>query len=104
MSGGSVFSGTNTPTPGNTFSISDGLLNPTLKEYWFGSREAAQQEISSDITSRWSNLGSANPLKGPTARSLFYNAANLFGDDAKYGQFLFYSFSIRKCGKIASAK
>lgn len=93
MSGGSVFSGTNTPTPGNTFSISDGLLNPTLKEYFFGSREAAQQEISTDITSRWSNLGSANPTKGPTARSLFYNAANLFGDDAKYGQFLFYSFS-----------
>jgi hypothetical protein len=90
---GSQFQGTNTPTPGNTFSVADGKLNPTLKEYWFGSREAAQQEISSDITSRWSNLGSASPLKGPTARSLFYNAANLFGDDAKYGQFLFYSFS-----------
>jgi hypothetical protein len=90
---GSQFQGTNSPTTGNTFSIADGLQNPTLKEYWFGSREAAQQEISSDITSRWSNLGSANPLKGPTARSLFYNAANLFGDDAKYGQFLFYSFS-----------
>ena len=90
---GSQFQGTNTPTPGNTFSVADGLLNPTLKEYWFGSREAAQQEISSDITSRWSNLGSANPLKGPTARSLFYNAANLYGDDAKFGQFLFYSFS-----------
>lgn len=90
---GSQFQGTNTPTPGNTFSVADGLLNPTLKENYFGSREALQQEISSDITSRWSNLGSANPLKGPTARSLFYNAANLFGDDAKYGQFLFYSFS-----------
>ena len=90
---GSQFQGTNTPTPGNTFSVADGKLNPTLKEYWFGSREALQQEISSDITSRWSNLGSASPLKGPTARSLFYNAANLFGDDAKYGQFLFYSFS-----------
>jgi hypothetical protein len=88
---GSQFQGTNTPTPGNTFSVAE--LNPTLKEYWFGSREAAQQEISSDITSRWSNLGSVNPLKGPTARSLFYNAANLYGDDAKYGQFLFYSFS-----------
>ena len=87
---GSQFQGTNTPTPGNTNSIADGKLNPTLKEYWFGSREALQQEISSDITSRWSNLGSASPLKGPTARSLFYNAANLFGDDAKYGQFLFY--------------
>lgn len=88
---GSQFQGTNTPTPGNTFSVAE--LNPTLKEYWFGSREAAQQETSSDITSRWSNLGSVNPLKGPTARSLFYNAGNLYGDDAKYGQFLFYSFS-----------
>jgi len=90
---GSQFQGTNTPTPGNLFSVPDILLNPTLKENLFGSREASQQEISSDITSRYSNLGSANPLKGPTARSLFYNAANLFGDDAKYGQFLFYSFS-----------
>jgi hypothetical protein len=90
---GSQFQGTNTPTPGNTFSVADTLLNPTLKEYVFGSREAAQQEMSWDITSRFSNLGSANPLKGPTARSLFYNAANLFGDDAKFGQFLFYSFS-----------
>jgi hypothetical protein len=90
---GSQFQGTNTPTPGNTFSVPDGLLNPTLKEYVFGSREAAQQEMSWDITSRFSNLGSANPNKGPTARSLFYNAANYFGDDAKYGQFLFYSFS-----------
>ena len=53
---GSQFQGTNTPTPGNTFSVADGKLNPTLKEYWFGSREAAQQEISSDITSRWSHL------------------------------------------------
>lgn len=90
---GSQFQGTNTPTPGNTNSVVDGKLNPTLKENWFSSREALQQEISSDITSRWSNLGSANPNKGPTARSLFYNAANYFGDDAKYGQFLFYSFS-----------
>jgi hypothetical protein len=90
---GSSFQGRNTPTPGNTFSVADGLQNPTLKERFFGSREAAQQQISNDLTSRWSNLGSANPNKGPTARSLFYNAANYFGDDAKYGQFLFYSFS-----------
>lgn len=90
---GSSFQGRNTPTPGNTFSVADGLQNPTLKERFFGSPEATQQEISNDYTSRWSNLGSANPNKGPTARSLFYNAANFFGDDAKYGQFLFYSFS-----------
>jgi hypothetical protein len=93
MPNNSSFQGTNVSTPGNTFSLADQNLNPLLKDYWFGSREASQQEISNDIVSRFSNLGSVNPNKGPTARSLFYNAANLYGDDAKYGQFLFYSFS-----------
>ena len=93
MSKNSSFQGTNTLSPGNTFSIADALQSPINKELWFGSREASQQEISNDIVSRWSNLGSANPNKGPTARSLFYNAANLYGPDAKFGQFLFYSFS-----------
>jgi hypothetical protein len=93
MSKNSSFQGTNTPTTGNTFSIADQKLNPILKDYWFGSREASAQEIANDQVSRWSNLGSSNPNKGPTARSLFYNAANLFGPDAKFGQFLFYSFS-----------
>jgi len=93
MSKNSSFQGTNVPSSGNTFSLADQLQNPTLKDFWFGSREASQQEISNDIVSRWSNLGSANPNKGPTARSLFYNAANLYGPDAKFGQFLLYSFS-----------
>ena len=93
MPNNSSFQGTNIPTSGNTFSLADQNQNLLLKDYWFGSREASQQEISNDIVSRFSNLGSVNPNKGPTARSLFYNAANLYGDDAKYGQFLFYSFS-----------
>jgi hypothetical protein len=60
---------------------------------WFGVREALYDNIAQDVTSRLSNLGSVNPTKGPTARSLFYNAAQYTGDDAKYGQFLFYSFN-----------
>jgi hypothetical protein len=38
----------------------------------------------------FSNLGSDNPFKGPTAKSLFYEGAKR--DPGKYGQFLFYSF------------
>lgn len=91
--GNSPFSGTNVPNPGNVFAVSTQGTNPLLKNLFYGSREALGQALSNDITSRFSNLGSVNPYKGPTARSLFYNAAHLPGDTAKYGQFLFYSFS-----------
>lgn len=71
------------------------LLGNSVKNTpaWFGIREKFIKEVSLDTTSRLSNLGSVNVNKGPTARSLFYNAAQLSGEDAKYGQFLFYSFS-----------
>lgn len=45
---------------------------------------------ASGITQKYSNLGSDNPFKGPTARSLFYEGAKR--TPGKYGQFLFYSF------------
>jgi hypothetical protein len=45
--------------------------------------------VVQDVISRASNLGSDNPYKGPTARSLFYEAASR--NPNKYGQFLFYS-------------
>ena len=55
-----------------------------------GSRnEQIGQGVIDDVISRASNLGSDNPFKGPTARSLFYDAASR--NPPKYGQFLFYS-------------
>lgn len=58
----------------------------------YGSREAQKDAASAQLTSRMSNLGSVNPNKGPTARTLFYNGGFYSSDDAKYGQFLLYSF------------
>ena len=51
--------------------------------------EATLQGTANDIISEASNLGSNNPYKGPTARSLFYEAAKR--NPGKYGQYLFYS-------------
>lgn len=51
--------------------------------------ERLQQGASNDIINRYSNLNSINPFKGPTARSLFYEAAKRV--PGKYGQFLFYA-------------
>jgi hypothetical protein len=51
--------------------------------------EASLQGTAGDIISEASNLGSVNPYKGPTARSLFYEAAKR--KPGKYGQYLFYS-------------
>jgi len=51
--------------------------------------EATLQGTANDIISEASNLGSNNPYKGPTARSLFYEASKR--NPGKYGQYLFYS-------------
>jgi hypothetical protein len=51
--------------------------------------EASRQGTAQDIVSEMSNLGSNNPFKGPTARSLFYEAGRR--NPGKYGQYLFYS-------------
>jgi hypothetical protein len=47
------------------------------------------QGSANQIVSRFSNIGSSNPNKGSTARSLFYEAAKR--TPGKYGNFLFYS-------------
>ncbi len=47
------------------------------------------QQSANSTVSRYSNLGSSNPYKGPTARSLFYDAGKYI--PGKYGQFLLYS-------------
>ena len=51
--------------------------------------ELLQQGASNDVVQRYSNLNSVNPFKGPTARSLFYEAGKR--NPGKYGQFLFYA-------------
>lgn len=51
--------------------------------------EAAKQGTANQIVSDYSNLGSNSPYKGPTARSLFYEAGKR--TPGKYGQFLFYA-------------
>ncbi len=58
----------------------------------YTSGEGQLDSSSAQLTSRMSNLGSVNPNKGPTARTLFYNGGFYSSEDAKYGQFLFYSF------------
>ena len=58
----------------------------------YGSRETQRDAASAQLTGRMSNLGSVNPNKGPTARTLFYNGGFYSTEDAKYGQFLLYSF------------
>ena len=52
-------------------------------------KEAAFQGTAQDIVSSYSNLGSNNPYKGPTAKTLFYEAG--MRSPGKYGGFLFYS-------------
>jgi hypothetical protein len=51
--------------------------------------EARIQGIVNSVIAPASNIGSSNPTKGPTARSLFYEAGKRV--PGKYGQFLFYA-------------
>lgn len=51
--------------------------------------EARIQGNANSIISKFSNIGSSNPTKGPTAKSLFYEAGKRV--PGKYGNFLFYA-------------
>jgi hypothetical protein len=51
-------------------------------------QEQIYKTDSNTLISKYSNIG-ANPIKGPTPKSLFYEAAKR--NPGKYGQFLFYS-------------
>jgi len=62
--------------------INDGTSAPSLEEL-------RGKGIINDLVQRWSNIGSSNVFKGPTARTLFYEAGKR--RPGKYGQFLFYS-------------
>jgi hypothetical protein len=99
MSG--TFNNTNSGTSNG--SISGGLFNRQNGYNYQGaniaainpavsSAESQLRSSSAELVSRMSNLGSANVKKGPTARTLFYNAGFYNTKDAKYGQFLLYSF------------
>ena len=51
-------------------------------------QEQIYKTDSNSLISKYSNIG-ANPIKGPTPKSLFYEAAKR--NPGKYGQYLFYS-------------
>lgn len=78
----------------NSFGFGNGSGSPAnaANSVSYGSRETQLDSASAQLTGRMSNLGSVNANKGPTARTLFYNGGFYNSDDAKYGQFLFYSF------------
>lgn len=88
----SSFIPSGSPTTGNSASQILSNRNRESSNLLYGSQSASLNQASTDLTSRVSNLGSTNSLKGPTARTLFYNGGFYSGEDAKYGQFLFYSF------------
>ena len=50
--------------------------------------ERVLSATSAATIGRYSNLGSENPFKGPSPRTLFYDGG--FRDPNKYGQFLMY--------------
>jgi hypothetical protein len=62
--------------------INDGTSARSLEEL-------RGQGIINDLVQKFSNIGSGNIFKGPTARTLFYEAGKR--RPGKYGQFLFYS-------------
>lgn len=62
--------------------LNTGTMAPSLEEL-------RGKGIVNDLVQRWSNIGTSNPYKGPTARTLFYEAGKR--RPGKYGQFLFYS-------------
>lgn len=75
---------TNNPTAGDRLPKKNGIIN-------FGNNQRLLQNSTKDVIDKSYNSGSVNPYAGPTARSLFYNAAIYDYNSAKYGQYLFYS-------------
>ena len=57
----------------------------------FGNTQATLQNSTKDLVDKAYNSGNVKPYDGPTARSLFYNAAIYDYNNARYGQYLFYS-------------
>ena len=57
----------------------------------FGNTQRILQLATDDTVQKRYNTGNVKPYAGPTARSLFYNAAIYDYNSAKYGQYLLYA-------------
>lgn len=74
----------NIPTTADRTPSSNGRIN-------YSNTEKKLQGYTNDAVQKRFNVGTVNPFAGPTARSLFYNGAIYGHNEAKYGQYLFYS-------------
>ena len=75
---------TNNPTAADRSPGANGRINT-------GNNTALLQNSTKEMIEKRYNSGTVKPYAGPTARSLFYNAAIYDYNSAKYGQYLFYS-------------
>ena len=75
---------TNDPTAADRFPGANGRINT-------GNNTTLYQNSTKEMVEKRYNSGRVKPYAGPTARSLFYNAAIYDYNNAKYGQYLFYS-------------
>ena len=75
---------TNNPTAADRSPGNNGRIN-------FGNTQTLYQNSTKEMVDKRYNTGRVKPNAGPTARSLFYNAAIYDYNNAKYGQYLFYS-------------
>jgi hypothetical protein len=80
----SGFLSSNIPGASNLLPGNNGKIN-------FGNSQRILQQATDDMIQKRYNSGNVKPYAGPTARSLFYNAAIYDYNSAKYGQYLFYS-------------
>ena len=78
------FLSSNIPGASNFLPGNNGKIN-------FGNSQRILQQATDDMIQKRYNSGNVKPYAGPTARSLFYNAALYDYNSAKYGQYLFYS-------------
>ena len=74
----------NDPTAADRTPGANGRINT-------GNNTVLLQNSTKEMIEKRYNSGTVKPYAGPTARSLFYNAAIYDYNNAKYGQYLFYS-------------
>ena len=74
----------NNPTAADRTPGANGRINT-------GNNTVLLQNSTKEMIEKRYNSGTVKPYAGPTARSLFYNAAIYDYNNAKYGQYLFYS-------------
>ena len=74
----------NNPTAADRSPGANGRINT-------GNNTVTLQNSTKEMVEKRYNSGTVKPYAGPTARSLFYNAAIYDYNNAKYGQYLFYS-------------